>query len=534
MKADLSFLVATSLSILTRAGTTSKHCTLTLKPAFKDVPGKTFWARARAAAAATSAPKNCSSPLLAWYDKKVGEMEMEEEKLEEFSNVLLLPFLYRHCISQSQEGDYFGVTGDYTDLITSQQERLKAFWSTSDSTLKTDDIVVLGVHGTVFQDKAKLVPTLEMMFDFHNSSEANMVADEIQRIIRGIPKQFENPLLSFDGFAFPAGGPPFFAKTGAHCRITADGTPTQDSILIGDGILIAVEDIFGENASSESVSLFHAHEYGHQMQYEIVNSVFETPSWVPITVVIQLDNSPTETGWMISSSNAIPYYVYLPGSYTTPRALIQETVYVDAGKDFWFTISDTLGNGLEEGYYEVYFGVDTNATDDLIISGEGNFGYFMSKPFDSGSLKRANMRKEMMADALSAYFLAHPRGGNLSAASLDRVFDGFFAAGDCLEDESARGTPWQKQCVAIWAAALARNGDPISMLDPRSFRDRYDKDLKRIMELDETICSRDSFNEQNDTSAPMTPAPRLESSSRQNINQFAMSMVLGFSMLLSA
>ena len=60
-------------------------------------------------------------------------------------------------------------------------------------------------------------------------------------------------------------------------------------------------------------------------------------------------------------------------------------------------------------------------------------------------------RKELMADAISAYFLAHERGGNMNPSEISVFAMTAFATGDCsVGNEEHHGTPKQRSCSAIW------------------------------------------------------------------------------------
>jgi hypothetical protein len=68
---------------------------------------------------------------------------------------------------------------------------------------------------------------------------------------------------------------------------------------------------------------------------------------VPITVIIQLDDFPTETSWSIVRRETDTLLVNVPeGTYTTAQATTQETVFLPPGSNNYFQIFDGHGNGL--------------------------------------------------------------------------------------------------------------------------------------------------------------------------------------------
>ena len=77
-------------------------------------------------------------------------------------------------------------------------------------------------------------------------------------------------------------------------------------------------------------------------------------------------------------------------------------------------------------------------------------------------------RKELMADAISAYFLAHDRGGNMDAHEISEFSVTAFATGDCnTGQEDHHGSPKQRYCASVWGASravLAPDGSPL--IDP--------------------------------------------------------------------
>jgi hypothetical protein len=100
-------------------------------------------------------------------------------------------------------------------------------------------------------------------------------------------------------------------------------------------------------------------------------------------------------------------------------------------------------------------------------------------------------RKELMADAISAYFLAHDRGGNMDAHAISEFSMTAFATGDCNVGQSDHhGTPKQRYCASVWGAsraALAPDGSPL--IDPETFVDMFNSAYDGIFELDDSECT---------------------------------------------
>ncbi|KAL7473165.1 hypothetical protein ACHAXS_013563 [Conticribra weissflogii] len=98
-------------------------------------------------------------------------------------------------------------------------------------------------------------------------------------------------------------------------------------------------------------------------------------------------------------------------------------------------------------------------------------------------------RREMMADAIAAYFLAHDRGGDMTKEEIEEFVETSYATGDCsVMDEDHHGTPEQRKCAAAWGASLAVS-DEEGLVDPEMFARRFDEEYGRILALDGVDCT---------------------------------------------
>ena len=88
-----------------------------------------------------------------------------------------------------------------------------------------------------------------------------------------------------------------------------------------------------------------------------------------MTIVLQLDDFPRETGWTITSKDYMTTYMKrVPGYYRESKKLIVETVPLPEGSNAIFTITDEEGDGFEEGYFQIY-----TADGSLIVDESGIF-----------------------------------------------------------------------------------------------------------------------------------------------------------------
>lgn len=96
---------------------------------------------------------------------------------------------------------------------------------------------------------------------------------------------------------------------------------------------------------------------------------------IPVMVMIQFDDFPKETGWSIESATDGTVLVDVPaGTYQDAGNRVQQTVYLPAGGDYIFHITDTFGDGLccnSAGNYLITLGQEPNG--EVLVSGEGKF-----------------------------------------------------------------------------------------------------------------------------------------------------------------
>ena len=81
---------------------------------------------------------------------------------------------------------------------------------------------------------------------------------------------------------------------------------------------------------------------------------------VPVTIILQFDDYPAETGWSIKNKESDTKLVEVPaGTYEVAQALTPETVFLPVGETYIFEIQDTFGDGLccsTSGNYVVILG----------------------------------------------------------------------------------------------------------------------------------------------------------------------------------
>jgi len=96
-----------------------------------------------------------------------------------------------------------------------------------------------------------------------------------------------------------------------------------------------------------------------------------------ITLVLQLDDKPWETGWKLECDNNTVVDAP-PGTYALvagrPNFRIEYQAVLVVGIECQFTIADTGGDGINPGYYAIYNGDDTGDPSSLITRGNVSGG----------------------------------------------------------------------------------------------------------------------------------------------------------------
>ena len=96
-------------------------------------------------------------------------------------------------------------------------------------------------------------------------------------------------------------------------------------------------------------------------------------------------------------------------------------------------------------------------------------------------------KSELMADAFSAYFLAHNEGGSMVADEISNVHSVAFSVGDCeISHEGHHGTPIQRRCATVWGAALADHEEIDKKMDVFELETRFNEWFDRVDDLDES------------------------------------------------
>ena len=108
---------------------------------------------------------------------------------------------------------------------------------------------------------------------------------------------------------------------------------------------------------------------------------------VPVTIVIQFDDFPQETGWSISDAQTGVVIIEVPpGTYSGERSRVQETVFLAPGVRFFFNIDDSYGDGLccnVPGNFMLFLGRTPDG--EVLLSGGGEFSSRLTLEFSTPS-----------------------------------------------------------------------------------------------------------------------------------------------------
>lgn len=195
---------------------------------------------------------SCLSPLQKWFVSLIESIGMKTWDEINAYNITSLAYLYKHHVSSADGTDeFFGVYGDRTDEMKDNHNSLINFWDTGGEK-KSSDVLLLGMHGTDLSDTAKLVPTLQQMYNL-DGKDAFALSGRIQAIIETLPGAFNNPVLTANAIAIQSSNP--------------DGSKREkDSIIIGDGVFDFLEWL---DLDRDGPDYIHSHEFGHHLMYDL-------------------------------------------------------------------------------------------------------------------------------------------------------------------------------------------------------------------------------------------------------------------------
>jgi hypothetical protein len=195
-----------------------------------------------------------STPIMDWFTIEANKVITQERDLfiDLFVNLKAdqVPASDALFLETEATPQFFGYTGEYTKKLQRTERDVKRFWD-----IFSDDIQLIGLHGTMLLDTDRVAATYETAFEIQPGVPvppdlAQLFAQQVHEDM--LASQTLNggnhPLFSFNSFA-----------------VSSFGGPIPDKIVIGDGILEGFEVVgFGDVAPKA----IYAHEFSHHIQYE--------------------------------------------------------------------------------------------------------------------------------------------------------------------------------------------------------------------------------------------------------------------------
>ncbi len=167
------------------------------------------------------------------------------------------PTVYKALFDNDGSDEFIGIDGSETREQIKRHRDNKRFWDAP-----TDDVLLMGMHGSDIADDAKMVPTVMFLLGV-DAATAQFLVDLVQALLAGDPGLgFDHPLWTLNAFAFSADGMEI---------VPGQGVP-DDKIVMGDGLLDVIDEL---GLSRNGPDVVHAHEFAHHVQFEI--GAFDSP-----------------------------------------------------------------------------------------------------------------------------------------------------------------------------------------------------------------------------------------------------------------
>ncbi len=186
---------------------------------------------------------------------------------------------------------------------------------------------------------------------------------------------------------------------------TDAGSRVGETVFLpaGSSVVFKIEDSFGDGLCCNTpgnylVSLgsrpygdvlvsgggdFHGtifHDFNVPTDYKETNTEDDTPpigeGKIPLTIVLQLDESPREIGWKVERLGIeVETVIHIPaGVYKIPGATIVRTVILEKNELYYFYVYDVTSNGIDGGMVQLFLGTaETEDESKIIFESDGAF-----------------------------------------------------------------------------------------------------------------------------------------------------------------
>mmetsp|Transcript_23018 Transcript_23018/g.34706 ORF Transcript_23018/g.34706 Transcript_23018/m.34706 type:complete len:403 (+) Transcript_23018:64-1272(+) len=175
----------------------------------------------------------------------------------------------------------------------------------------------------------------------------------------------------------------------------------------------------------------------------------------------------------------------LPGGYNFPL-LTFNAFATDEMDDEEDDSSIIIGDGYFQ--FQQALGMDSEGPEYAHAHEFSHHLQFLLGVSDTQSgIAQVAKKSELLADAFSAYFLAHDQGGNMVSDEISNVHSVAFSLGDCVKSSAGHhGTPIQRRCATVWGAELADDREDMDKIDLFEFQNRFDTWYETVDDLSDS------------------------------------------------
>jgi hypothetical protein len=199
---------------------------------------------------ATAPPCDPNTPVFSWLDDQLAEWNDDIFFLAVATGMLEMPLYDALFFQNTSANQYFGINGAFTHRVTKTFKDLQRFWN-----IRSSDIALVGLHGTMLQDRARVVRIGRILFPEDTEEVNEFFADVIVELMDVIPQYREgnHPIFSFNSFAQSRFAFPPFGIV-------------PNKIVMGDGILEGFAALGYGDVAPQAIL---AHEFGHHIQFQL-------------------------------------------------------------------------------------------------------------------------------------------------------------------------------------------------------------------------------------------------------------------------
>lgn len=214
---------------------------LKIHPEYRDLVNR--------ALAVTPTTCNANTAINVWLGEQLADWDNTVIFLAITTGMLDFPTYDALLFENSSKGQYFGVNGEYTHLITKTFKDLQRFWN-----IQSANIVLAAMHGDMLLDRERVIRIDKALYG-ESQQSAEQYAKLISQLLEIFPQYRggNHPIFTFNAFAQSAFDFPPFGRI-------------PSKIVMGDGILEGFAAIGYADVATQAIL---AHEFGHHIQFQL-------------------------------------------------------------------------------------------------------------------------------------------------------------------------------------------------------------------------------------------------------------------------